>query len=165
MCVTLRSGERRTPSCATKIGNVSRCTRKRYVGLHTRSTSRPLIRYGLHVGVAFQLIDDMLDYEGSAASLGKPAGADLRGGLATAPVLFAAERFPGLLPLIERKFDGPGDVEAALRFVAAADGLSATRRLAIAHGQLALEALAVLAPSPQRTALASLVSVVISRSR
>jgi len=119
----------------------------------------------MHVGVAFQLIDDMLDYEGTSASLGKPAMADVKAGLATAPVLFAAERFPVLLPLIERKFAAPGDVEAVLRCVAAADGLSATRRLAVAHGQLALAALDALAPSPERTALAALVSNVLSRSR
>jgi hypothetical protein len=116
-------------------------------------------------GVAFQLIDDLLDFEGTAASLGKPALADIKSGLATAPVLFAAQQYPVLLPLIERKFEAPGDVESTLRFVAAADGLAATRRLAIAHGQLALDALAVLAPSPERTALASLVSRVLNRSK
>lgn len=116
-------------------------------------------------GVAFQLIDDLLDYQGTAVSLGKPALADIKAGLATAPVLFAAQQFPVLLPLIERKFEAPGDVDAALRFVAAADGLTATRRLAIAHGQLALDELAVLAPSPARTALAALVSRVLNRTR
>jgi hexaprenyl-diphosphate synthase len=120
----------------------------------------------MHVGVAFQLVDDLLDYEGTSESIGKPAQADLKAGLATAPVLFAAERFPdGVLPLIERKFGGPGDVESAVRLVAAADGLAATRRLAVAHGQLALDALSVLAPSAERTALAALVSVVLGRTR
>jgi geranylgeranyl pyrophosphate synthase len=105
------------------------------------------------------------DFEGSADSLGKPALADIRSGLATAPVLFAAQRFPVLLPLIDRKFEGPGDVEDALKMVAAADGLTATRRLAIAHGQLALNAIASLHPSPARTAMAAIVSRVLSRTR
>ena len=118
----------------------------------------------LPTGVAFQLIDDMLDFQGSSASLGKPALNDIRSGLATAPVLFAAEQFPALLPLIERKFEAPGDVESALRAVAEAGGIAATRRLAVAHGQLALEALNVLAPSPARAALAALVGRVLDRS-
>lgn len=90
---------------------------------------------------------------------------DIKQGLATAPVLFAAQRFPTLLPIIERKFEAPGDVDAALRFVAAADGLTATRRLAIAHGQMALQALEVLEPSPARTALAALVTRVLARDK
>jgi geranylgeranyl pyrophosphate synthase len=104
------------------------------------------------------------DFEGKAATLGKPVLNDLKQGLATAPVLFAAQRFPALLPCIERKFEAPGDVDMVLRFVAAADGLAATRRLAVAHGQLALDALTVLAPGPARTALAALVSAVLQRS-
>jgi hexaprenyl-diphosphate synthase len=110
-------------------------------------------------------VDDLLDFEGSAKSLGKPALADINSGLATAPVLFAAQQFPALLPLIQRKFEGPGDVESALRFIAAADSLAATRCLAVAHGQMALDALGVLAPSPARTALAALVSRVLNRDR
>lgn len=53
----------------------------------------------------------MLDFTVSAADLGKPAGADLKLGLATAPVLFAWEEFPELGPLIKRKFSKEGDVE------------------------------------------------------
>jgi hypothetical protein len=59
-----------------------------------------------------QVVDDVLDFEGSVQSLGKPALADLNAGLATAPVLLAAEEHPSLVKLIERKFDTPGDVEA-----------------------------------------------------
>ena len=89
--------------------------------------------------------------------------ADMRLGLATAPVLFAAQRYPVLLPIIERKFEAPGDIETALKYVAAADGLTATRRLAVAHGQMAVDALATLRPSAARTALAALVTRVLSR--
>lgn len=123
-------------------------------------------RYGLHVGVAFQLVDDLLDFEGTAASLGKPALNDLKQGLSTAPVLFAASQYPAtLLPLMERKFDRPGDVDAAVRCVAESDGMASTRRLAVAHGQRALEVLQVLRPSPERTALAAMVTKVLSRTR
>lgn len=105
----------------------------------------------------------LTDYQGTTASLGKPSMADMRLGLATAPVLFAAQRYPVLLPIIERKFDAPGDIETALKCVAAADGLTATRRLAVAHGQMAVDALSTLRPSAARTALASLVTRVLSR--
>lgn len=91
--------------------------------------------------------------------------ADIRSGLATAPVLFAAQRFPTLLPVIDRKFASAGDVESTLRLVAAADGLTATRRLALAHGQMALGALEELQDSRARTALAAVVSRVLSRTR
>lgn len=105
------------------------------------------------------------DFEGTAASLGKPALNDIAQGLVTAPVLFAAQQYPVLLPIMERKFGAPGDVDTALRFVSAADGLAATRRLAIAHGQLALNAIAQLGPSPARSALAALVVRVLTRNR
>ena len=48
--------------------------------------------FGKNLGVAFQIIDECLDFSASSDSLGKPAGADLELGLATAPVLFAAEK-------------------------------------------------------------------------
>lgn len=67
--------------------------------------------YGRNLGLAFQLVDDMLDYTISGAELGKPAGADLELGLATAPLLFAWKERPELGRLIGRKFTEPGDVE------------------------------------------------------
>lgn len=119
--------------------------------------------YGRHVGIAFQLVDDMLDFEGTANSLGKPCLNDLKQGMATAPVLFASRDNPILLKLIERKFEGKDDVAIACDCVQKFDGIDRTRKLAYAHGQMALDALATLPPSAHRTALAALVTRVVNR--
>jgi hexaprenyl-diphosphate synthase len=66
--------------------------------------------YGKNLGLAFQLVDDMLDYTRSEKELGKPAGADLELGLATAPLLFAWKTMPELGALVGRKFANDGDV-------------------------------------------------------
>ena len=67
--------------------------------------------YGKNLGLAFQLVDDLLDYTTSRAELGKPAGADLELGLATAPLLFAWRDNAELGALVGRKFSGNGDVQ------------------------------------------------------
>lgn len=67
--------------------------------------------YGRNLGLAFQLVDDMLDYTVSGAELGKPAGADLELGLATAPLLFAWRSRPELGELVGRRFAEEGDVQ------------------------------------------------------
>ena len=67
--------------------------------------------YGKNLGLAFQLVDDMLDYTIGGDELGKPAGADLELGLATAPLLFAWKDQAELGALVGRKFQEEGDVE------------------------------------------------------
>lgn len=67
--------------------------------------------YGRNLGLAFQLVDDMLDYTVTEAEMGKPVGADLELGLATAPLLFAWKSNPELGPLVGRKFRQEGDVQ------------------------------------------------------
>jgi geranylgeranyl pyrophosphate synthase len=122
--------------------------------------------YGKHIGVAFQLIDDALDFEGSAASLGKPALADLNAGLSTAPVLFAAESLGHqLIPAMTRKFKEPGDVELALRCIHEADGVNRTKKLATIHAEKAMDAvMGALEPSPFRDSLVHLACRVVDRS-
>lgn len=56
------------------------------------SLSEVAFQYGRNVGLAFQLVDDLLDFVSSSDAMGKPTAADLKLGLATAPVLFACER-------------------------------------------------------------------------
>jgi len=83
---------------------------------HGDSLQAQAFAYGRHVGLAFQLVDDVLDFEQSSETLGKPALNDLRQGLATAPVLLAAQRFPReVAELVKRKFRSEGDVERVRR--------------------------------------------------
>ena len=72
--------------------------------------------YGRNLGLAFQLVDDMLDYTISGTELGKPAGADLELGLATAPLLFAWRSRPELGELVGRRFGQEGDVQKVSTF-------------------------------------------------
>ncbi len=60
-----------------------------------------LERYGLHLGVAFQTIDDLLDFAGDASVTGKALFTDLREGKMTYPLILALERDPGLAPVLE----------------------------------------------------------------
>ena len=82
-----------------------------------KSNAEAAYNYGRNIGIAFQLVDDLLDFVASSAQLGKPAAADLKLGLATAPVLFATTKFPELEDMIARRFNQPGDVEKAFEFV------------------------------------------------
>ncbi|KAM0428893.1 hypothetical protein ACHAPT_006693 [Fusarium lateritium] len=98
--------------------------------------------YGRNLGLAFQLVDDLLDYTQSGSDLGKPAGADLELGLATAPLLFAWKQMPELGALVGRKFEKEGDVERARELVLQSDGIEQTRALAQEYVDKAIASIA-----------------------
>ena len=81
-------------------------------------------RFGYHFGLAYQIIDDILDFTGSSEDLGKPAMADVSLGLATAPLLYASEERRELQPIIKRRFKEAGDPERAYELAMATDGVS-----------------------------------------
>lgn len=87
-----------------------------------KSNADSAYSYGRNVGIAFQLVDDLLDFVASSEQLGKPAAADLKLGLATAPVLFATKKFPQLEEMIARRFTKTGDVEKAFEYVSLING-------------------------------------------
>ncbi|CAN1829741.1 Solanesyl diphosphate synthase 3, chloroplastic/mitochondrial [Linum perenne] len=66
--------------------------------------------YGRNLGLAFQLIDDVLDFTGTSASLGKGSLSDIRHGIVTAPILFAIEEFPQLRTIVDQGFEDPKNV-------------------------------------------------------
>ena len=103
--------------------------------------------YGKHLGLAFQFQDDVLDFTGSGSILGKPTLGDLREGIATAPVLFAAEEFPGLRDLIGRRFKQEGDVDQAAAWVKQSQGIEKTKHLAQQHAAEAAAAIDALPPA------------------
>ncbi|KAG6806762.1 hypothetical protein H0H92_010102, partial [Tricholoma furcatifolium] len=109
------------------------------------------------------LVDDILDYDSAAATLGKPGGADLQLGLTTGPALYAWEEYPEMGSLISRKFEGPGDVEKARDFVARSSALQRTRELAQKYADKAKEVLHQLPESDAKSALEVLAERVIRR--
>lgn len=91
-----------------------------------------------------QFVDDVMDFTSSSAVMGKPALNDLKSGLATAPVIFAAEEYPELSPLILRRFKNDGDVKLAEKLVFQSQGIQKTRELAAEHAALAAEKVSFL---------------------
>ena len=87
------------------------CRAAALLGEHPVEVVEAAYQYGKNLGLAFQLVDDMLDYTISGTELGKPAGADLELGLATAPLLFAWRHCEELGVLVGRKFGEEGDVQ------------------------------------------------------
>ncbi|KAL1309875.1 solanesyl-diphosphate synthase 1, mitochondrial isoform X1 [Arachis ipaensis] len=97
--------------------------------------------YGKNLGLAFQLIDDVLDFTGTSASLGKGFLSDIRHGIVTAPILFAMEEFPQLRAVVDKGFDNPDNVDIALEYLGKSRGIQRTKDLAVMHTNLAVAAI------------------------
>jgi octaprenyl-diphosphate synthase len=123
--------------------------------------------YGRALGTAFQLVDDLLDYDGETHQLGKNVGDDLREGKPTLPLLVAMARGePAERQLIRHAIEHGEitrmtDVVAAVRRTGAID---AARDLARAEADAARESLTLLAPSPFKDALLHLCVRAVDRS-
>jgi geranylgeranyl pyrophosphate synthase len=119
-----------------------------------------LRRYGYNIGIAFQIVDDILDFTGNQATIGKPVGNDLRQGLITLPVLNYIERHhdnPDAQFLIEGNC--PKDEEQVQRLIDAITNSSAidsSYREANQYVQQAVDNLQELPESPERTSLQNL---------
>ncbi len=130
---------------------------------------RPLGRYGHHLGMAFQIVDDRLDLTGDEAQVGKTLGRDLGEGKTTLPVILWRESRPETeraeaLALVEAAWDDP---EAAARLCARldADGaLAATDAAAEVEVEAAVAALADLPASKERDLLETIARFVLDRS-
>ncbi|CAN1141319.1 Solanesyl diphosphate synthase 3, chloroplastic/mitochondrial [Linum perenne] len=127
--------------------------------------------YGRNLGLAFQLIDDVLDFTGTSASLGKGSLSDIRHGIVTAPILYAMEEFPQLHSIVEQGFDDPKNVNLALEYLGNSRGIQRTRELAAKHANLAAEAIDSLPESEEeevrksRRALIDITRRVITRTK
>jgi len=125
--------------------------------------------FGASLGLAFQVVDDALDYSSPASLLGKPALADAAGGLVTAPVLLALGAQPELGALARRRFKRAGDPGRAAELVRLGGGVPAARALAARHAADAVAALGRLPPTTDpaammaRAALAEMAGRVVER--
>ncbi|KAF8687352.1 hypothetical protein HU200_043038 [Digitaria exilis] len=122
---------------------------------HTAEVSMLAYDYGRNLGLAFQLIDDVLDFTGTSASLGKGSLSDIRHGIITAPILYAMEEFPQLNEVVDRGFDNPENVELALDYLQKSRGIERTKELAWEHANRAIKAIEALPDSDDEDVLTS----------
>jgi octaprenyl-diphosphate synthase len=124
--------------------------------------------YGLALGVAFQLSDDILDLTGATESLGKAAGSDLLEGKLTLPLIYLLERVPEMRDPIERVM-AQGDYTAVSRpglmqMLGQRGILNEVRRCAYDHAENARKSLDVLPSSEYRSCLDNVLSFVVDRN-
>ncbi|MDB5508963.1 MAG: Polyprenyl synthetase [Hyphomicrobiales bacterium] len=125
--------------------------------------------YGTNLGVAFQLIDDALDYGGTSAKLGKNVGDDFREGKITLPVVLAFRRGTEAerefwRRTLEKGEIGDGDLEQALATMRRHRALEDTVERARHYGAMARDALEIFPASPAKQALLDVVDFCISRA-
>src|SRR5699024_7672318 len=101
------------------------------------------LAYGRHIGTAFQLVDDALDYSGDAEALGKNVGDDLREGKPTMPLIRAMEVGPNTTQQLIRSAikTGEGDFSAVAQAIQQTDALAFTHQAAAAEAKLAAQAI------------------------
>ncbi|XP_050247798.1 solanesyl diphosphate synthase 1, chloroplastic-like isoform X3 [Quercus robur] len=119
--------------------------------------TQKMYEYGKNLGLAFQVVDDILDFTQSAEQLGKPAGSDLVNGNLTAPVIFALEKEPKLRDIIESEFSEPGSLNEAIELVKSCGGIERAQELAKEKADLAIQNLQCLPESAFRLALEDMV--------
>jgi geranylgeranyl pyrophosphate synthase len=126
-----------------------------------------LVEYGRSAGMAFQIIDDVLDYTADSGKLGKPAGSDLRQGIITLPMIHYAENHPEDVDVAALFSALDGEHESAARLiekVRLSDSIEAALKEALAQIDRAHRAIAGLPASIYTRALHDLANTVVERA-
>nr|WP_237154080.1 polyprenyl synthetase family protein [Oryzibacter oryziterrae] len=147
-------------SAATEVGPI--------IAQSTADMRRAMAEYGTQLGLAFQLVDDALDYGGSSMTLGKKVGDDFREGKVTLPIVLAAragttEDRTFWSRTIEHGEINDGDLERAIDILRKQGAIAATVERARSYGDKAIAALAALPAGAHRDALEEVVLYCISR--
>jgi octaprenyl-diphosphate synthase len=125
--------------------------------------------YGMNLGVAFQLVDDALDYGGKAAKLGKNVGDDFREGKITLPVVLSFRRGSDRerafwVRALQQQEVGDGDLETAIGLMTRHRAIEDTIKRADHYGAIAKDALGLFPASPMKQALEEAVAFCIART-
>ncbi|MEM6440514.1 MAG: polyprenyl synthetase family protein [Pseudomonadota bacterium] len=145
---------------ATEVGGV--------IAARPEPEIEALAAYGRALGMAFQIVDDLLDYGGASAQLGKNTGDDFREGKVTLPVLLAYAAAEGdalafWRRVIEKREQNQEDMAHALDLMRATGALEETERRARAYAAEAREALAIFPDSEAKAALSGIAEFVVAR--
>lgn len=144
------------------------CEAGAMLGQVSEELEQNLSKFGLHLGMAFQLMDDVLDYTSTAEEFGKKQGIDLAEGKLTLPLILSLKRSTDSeaqfirQALLADKIDGEVFAKI-LHIVEKYDGIRDTTRLALSYVEKAKEKLAALRPSLEKDALLNLADYVVTR--
>lgn len=132
------------------------------------TVTKAMQNYGMHLGTAFQLIDDVLDYQADVDELGKNIGDDLAEGKPTLPLIYALKHGnPQQQTLIREAIvecNGLSKLDAIMAALAETSAFEYTRNIAEQEAQKAREAIAFLAESPYKQALLALADMAVERN-
>jgi octaprenyl-diphosphate synthase len=140
------------------------------LGAVAAEQTEALTRYGLDIGIAFQISDDALDFVADEARLGKIVGADLREGKRTLPLIAMLERVSTaeadrVRSALRRRTLEPAEIEDIRRLVLEHDGVEYARARALWYAHAAKADLEVFPPSEERETLSLVADFVVDRDR
>jgi octaprenyl-diphosphate synthase len=138
------------------------------VGAQSEQVCRALANYGIHLGTAFQLVDDVMDYVSDSVQMGKDAGDDLAEGKPTLPLIYAMRRGSEDQRYVVRSAIQNGDrdrIQDVLEIVQQTGALDYTLAQAQEQSDLAEKEIDCLPDSKYRTALKNLARYAVLRNR
>lgn len=132
----------------------------------SEETTEALRRYGYEIGMAFQVIDDILDFTAEQVTMGKPVGSDLRQGIVTLPALLYVESHPNdplAQMLTEGKCLNDQQVDQLIDSIRKSDAIRRSHQEAVEFVERGLEGLCSLPASSERFALEELANYIVER--
>jgi octaprenyl-diphosphate synthase len=138
------------------------------LGNRDETVEHGLAAYGMHLGTAFQIIDDVLDYSGDESSIGKSLGDDLAEGKPTLPLIHVIKHGNAVQSQCVRdaiESGGRADFSAIIEVVRETGGLVVAREVAIREIELAKQAIAMLPEANYQNALLELADYAVARDR
>jgi geranylgeranyl pyrophosphate synthase len=124
--------------------------------------------YGYNLGMAFQIVDDILDFAGNEGDLGKPIGSDLRQGIMTLPTIHFLEAHPEndtVTRMLSSRDEGDDGVRAAVEMIEESGAIESSMAEAEKFAARSRDALSILPPNEYRQAMLDLTDFVIERRK
>lgn len=137
------------------------------LGAQPTAVEEAIAAYGMHLGTAFQLIDDVLDYSADAAETGKNIGDDLAEGKPTLPLIYVLRKgTPEQASIVRKAIEhgGRDDIEAVQEAIESVGAIAYTSQSARSAADQAMQALQALPASPYKDALYALAEFSVSRT-
>jgi len=155
-------------SCKTALLMAIACQGAGIINDVSPEVEQALYQYGHQLGIAFQIMDDMLDFSSSNGELGKSVHNDLVQGQVTLPSYYALQNSPDapeLKSIIERHLEQTGDHERALEIILSSDAMKRSDQKAHDYVDAAIQAIDILPDSDAKQALVDLARYSIQRSQ